>query len=268
MSRERDVDGGLGAAESPPDRTLAGKVAVVTGSSRGIGRAIAGAFLTAGARVVVNSRHAAAAERTARELGGDCIGVAADVSSPEGAQALIRAAVERFGRLDIAVANAGVNVVNDAVDVSYDEWQLIIGTNLTGVFLTAQAAGRVMLEQGSGCVISIASVTSFNAFPRRVAYATSKAGVAMMTKVLAVEWAPGVRVNAIAPGYVRTDLIEGLREEGKLDVGQLERRTPLGRLAEPAEVARVAVFLASDDAAYITGETLLVDGGWVAYGYV
>ncbi len=247
---------------------LSGKVAAITGSSRGIGRAIAEAFLAEGARVVVNSRSAEQASAVARELGDDCAGVGADISSAAGAKAVVDAALNAFGRLDVMVANAGINVVEDAVSLSPEDWERIIAVNLSGVFYVAQAAGRVMLEQRRGSVISIASVTSFNAFPRRVAYTTSKAGVAQMTKVLAVEWAPHVRVNAIAPGYVRTDLVEGLVKEGRLDIPSLERRTPMGRLAEPAEIAKVAVFLASEDAGYITGETLLVDGGWVAYGFV
>lgn len=248
---------------------LEGRVAAVTGSTRGIGRAIAETFLAEGARVVVNSRHRDAAEAAAGELGANAVAVAADVSTPDGAQALIDGALARFGRLDILVANAGINIVRDAVDYTPEEWRTVLGTNLDGVFYSAQRAGRAMLEQGSGCVIAIASVTSFNAFPRRAAYATSKAAVAMLVKVLASEWAAaGVRVNAIAPGCVHTDLIEGLRQEGKVDLDALTRRTPMGRLATPDEVGRVAVFLASDDASYITGETLLVDGGWVAYGYV
>jgi 3-oxoacyl-[acyl-carrier protein] reductase len=248
---------------------LAGKVAAVTGSSRGIGRAIAAAYAAEGARVVVNSRDPATADGAARELGGEAIGVGADVSGPEGAQALVAAALEGFGRLDVLVANAGINIVKDAVDYTPDEWRQVLGVNLDGVFFCAQAAGRAMLKQGSGSVISIASVTSFNAFPRRAAYATSKAAVAMLTKVLAVEWAAGgVRVNAIAPGFVRTDMVQGLADAGKLDLGAVEKRTPMGRLAAPEEIAKAAVFLASDDASYITGETLLVDGGFVAYGFL
>ena len=246
---------------------LAGRVAVVTGSSRGIGRAIAESYLAEGAGVVVNSRSVETAQAVARDLGADALGVGADVSTAAGAGALVEAAVARFGRLDVMVANAGMNVVEDAARLRSEDWERVIALNLSGVFYSAQAAGRVMLQQGSGCVISIASVTAFEAFPRRAAYASSKAAVEHLTKVLAIEWAPTIRVNAIAPGYVRTDLIEDLREQGKVDFAELERRTPMRRLAEPSEVARVAVFLASDDASYITGDTLLVDGGWVAYGY-
>jgi NAD(P)-dependent dehydrogenase (short-subunit alcohol dehydrogenase family) len=248
---------------------LAGRVAAVTGSSRGIGRAIAAAYLAEGAQVIVNSRQADAAAATARELGDNAAGVGADVSTAEGARALVQGAIDHFGRLDVMVANAGINIVKDAVDFEPEEWRRVMATNLDGVFYCAQAAGRLMLEQGSGSVISIASVTSFNAFPRRAAYATAKAGLVMLTKVLAAEWgSAGVRVNAIAPGYVRTDLVQGLADGGQLDLGAVQRRTPLGRLAEPAEIASAAVFLASDEASFVTGETLVVDGGWLAYGWV
>ena len=248
---------------------LAGRVAAVTGSSRGIGRAIAAAYLAEGAQVIVNSRQADVAAATARELGDNAAGVAADVSTAEGARALVQGAIDHFGRLDVMVANAGINIVKDAVDFEPEEWRRVLATNLDGVFYCAQAAGRLMLEQGSGSVISIASVTSFNAFPRRAAYATAKAGLVMLTKVLAAEWGPGgVRVNAIAPGYVRTDLVQGLADGGELDLGAVQRRTPMGRLAEPKEIASAAVFLASDEASFITGETLVVDGGWLAYGWV
>lgn len=248
---------------------LDGKVAVVTGSTRGIGRAIAEAFAAEGGLLVVNSRDPVVAASAAREIGGDRVafGVAADVSRAEGAQTLVEAAVERFGRLDVMVCNAGTNIVKDAVDYDPEEWRQVLGVNLDGVFYSAQRAGRVMLRQGAGCVISIASVTSFEAFPGRAAYCTSKAAVAMLTKVLASEWAPNVRVNAIAPGYVRTELTDRLRDEGKLDYAALERRTPMRRFAEPAEIARSAVFLASSEASYVTGQTLLVDGGWTAYGF-
>ncbi len=248
---------------------LQGRVAAVTGSSRGIGRAIATVFLAEGARVLVNSRETATAETVARELGEGAAGVGADVSTPEGAQAVVDAARANFGRLDILVANAGINIVKNAVDYTPEEWRQVLATNLDGVFYCAQAAGRVLLEQGSGSVIAIASVTSFNAFPQRVAYATAKAGLVMMTKVLAAEWAArGVRVNAIAPGYVGTEMVRGLIDKGRVDVDAVQRRTPMGRLADPAEIAKAAVFLASDEASFITGETLVVDGGWLAYGWV
>jgi 3-oxoacyl-[acyl-carrier protein] reductase len=246
---------------------LEGRVAVITGSSRGIGRAIAEAFFEEGARVVVNSRSAATARETAAEIGKDVLGLAADVSTEEGAQRLIEETVEFFGRVDVLVNNAGQSMVRDSLELTLADWQSTFDLNLTAAFLCAQRAARSMLDHEGGAIVNIASVTSFAGFPRRLAYATTKAGLVMMTKVMAVEWAPKVRVNAIAPGFIETDLVRALREEGKLDFEALKRRTPMGRLGTPEEVAKAAVFLASDDASYVTGETLVADGGWLAYGF-
>jgi NAD(P)-dependent dehydrogenase (short-subunit alcohol dehydrogenase family) len=245
---------------------LTGKVAVVTGSGRGIGRAIATALLAEGARVVVNSRDGGSIAGVAAELGPRAVGVGADVSTPEGVAQLMAAAAE-LGGVDIMVNNAGMPQVKDSLEVSREEWQQVLDLNLTGTFMGAQAAGRVMVAKGEGCILNIASLTGLTAFPKRLAYGVSKAGVVMLTRILAAELAPAVRVNALAPGYVRTDFVEGLRERGLLDFAALERRTPQGRLAEPEEIARAAVFMCSSDAAFITGETLVIDGGWLAYGF-
>ena len=247
---------------------LSGRVALVTGSSRGIGRAVAEAFAADGARVVVNARSQAAAEQVAEELGRGAIGIGADLSRPEGCEALIAAAIEKAGRLEILVNNAGMPMVRDSIALSLEDWQRTLDLNLTAPFLCAQLAARHMLEAKRGVIINVGSITSFAAFPRRLAYATTKAGLVMMTRVMAIEWAPDVRVNAIAPGFIETDLVLGLANEGKVDLEALRRRTPRGRLGTPADVARAAVFLASDDADFVTGETLVSDGGWLAYGFV
>jgi 3-oxoacyl-[acyl-carrier protein] reductase len=246
---------------------LEGKVAVVTGSSRGIGRAIAAALAAEGASVVVNSRDAASADSEAQAIGDGAFGIGADVSSESGARHLIEETVSRTGRLDILVNNAGMPMVRDSLELSLDEWRQVLDLNLTGAFLCSQAAGRLMLERGGGSILNVASITAFAPFPRRLAYATSKAGLVMLTRVLASEWAPSVRVNAIAPGFIRTDLVEGLEREGRLDLSAVVNRTPQKRLASPEEIGRAAVFLCSDDAAFVTGETLVVDGGWLAYGF-
>jgi len=245
----------------------AGRRVVVTGSSRGIGLALAEGFLAEGARVVVNSRSGEAALEAARRLGREAVGIDADVSTDEGAERLIARAVEELGGIDVLINNAGMNVVNAAVDLQPADWRRIIDLNLTGAFLCSQQAARVMLAQERGVILNIASMTAFAPFPRRVAYASSKAAMVMMTRVMAFELAPNVRVNAIAPGYVRTDMTETLSREGKLDFGALVARTPKGRLGEPEEVAKAALFLASDDADFISGETLLMDGGWTSYAF-
>ena len=250
-------------------KRLEGRTALVTGSSRGIGLAIARAFLAEGARVAVNSRDARAAKEAAEALGEGAFGLGGDVANPEVAHSLVRQAAEHLGGLDILVNNAGRNVVKDTVDLTAEEWQGVIDLNLTAPFHCSQEAARVMIPRGGGAIINIASVTTFAAFPRRAPYATSKAGLFMLTRVLAVEWAAhGIRVNAISPGFVKTALTEGLVKAGKLDFEAVRRRTPMNRLGSEEEVAAAAVFLASDDASYITGESLAVDGGWLAYGFV
>ena len=248
---------------------LAGRRALVTGSSRGIGRAIAATFLSEGAKVAINSRDSTSAESAARELGKGAVGVAGDVTTEAGISAVFRGTIDKLGGLDILVNNAGMNIVKDSLEMSPDEWRRVIELNLTAPFLCSQAAGRHMVERGGGCIINIGSITSFAAFPRRAPYATSKAGLAMLTKVLAAEWAGhGIRVNAIAPGFIQTALTEELVEQGKLDFDAVRRRTPMNRLGSEDEIARVALFLASDDATFVTGEAVVADGGWLAYGFV
>jgi NAD(P)-dependent dehydrogenase (short-subunit alcohol dehydrogenase family) len=171
--------------------------------------------------------------------------------------------------VDVLVNNAGRTLVAASESVPEDDWRRTLDLNLTACFVLSQEIGRSMLARGRGSIINISSVTGAVAFPRRVAYCVSKAGLDMLTRVLAVEWAArGVRVNAIAPGYVATEMVRELSAGGVLDEAALARRTPLGRLATPEEVAEAAVFLASDAASYVTGTVLRVDGGWTAYGYV
>jgi NAD(P)-dependent dehydrogenase (short-subunit alcohol dehydrogenase family) len=245
---------------------LAGKVAVVSGSSRGIGLAVARAFAAEGALLVVNSRSREAADEAARALGGKAVGVAADVATDAGAAALIAGALEAHGRIDVLVNNAGMSMARDSLELTADEWRSVVDLNLTSVFLCSQAAARSMKRTGGGAIINTASVQGLSAFPKRVAYGTTKAGVVMMTQILAAEWAPEIRVNAVAPGYTRTEMVENLRRQGKLDFDAITARTPQGRLAEPEEMAPAYVFLASDDSSFVTGQTIAVDGGWTAFG--
>jgi len=245
---------------------LDGRVAAITGSSRGIGRAVAEAFLGEGAKVVINSREQKAADRVAGELGQGVIGVGADVSTEEGAATLIDRAVDAFGRLDVLVNNAGMAVAADTRELSLDVWRRVIDLNMTAVFLCSREAVRHMFPAGRGVIINTASVQAFAPFPRRLAYGSTKAAVVMMTRIMAAEWAPAIRVNAVAPGYVRTAMTEKLRAEGRIDFDAISRRTPQRRIAEPDEIAGAYVYLASDEAAFVTGETIVVDGGWLAFG--
>lgn len=245
---------------------LAGRVAVITGSSRGIGLAVAHAFLAEGAKLVINSRDAQVAEEVAHDLGGDTVGIGADVTTEAGAAALVDGALEAFGALDVFVNNAGMAMSGDTVDVTLDDWRRLLDLNMTAVFLCSRAAARHMLAAGGGSIINTASVQAFAPFPRRLAYGSSKAAVVMMTRIMAAEWAPSIRVNAVAPGYVRTDMTERLRAEGRIDFDAISRRTPQGRLAEPSEMAGAYIYLASTEASFVTGETIVLDGGWLAFG--
>jgi NAD(P)-dependent dehydrogenase (short-subunit alcohol dehydrogenase family) len=251
---------------------LADRVAIVTGAGRGIGRGVALGYAREGADLVLVSRTATELNRVAEEIGAlgrSAIVVAGDVRDPALAASAVEQAQARFGRLDILVNAAGIPMVAPSTELTLENWQKAIDINLTGSFLWAQAAGRVMVAAGRGVIINIGSLTSFQGFPARAAYAASKGGVIQLTKVLAVEWAPqGVRVNAIAPGWIRTPLQDELVAAGKLDRGPIISRTPARRVGEVDDIVGPAIFLASDEAAFVIGETLLVDGGWVANGFI
>jgi gluconate 5-dehydrogenase len=248
--------------------SLEGKVAIVTGSSRGIGRAIAEGLAGAGAAVTVNGRDPETTQAVADAIvaaGGKSLAVAADVSKAEDVERLIRTTADRFGRLDILVNNAGISpYYKPAETMTEDEWDDVMSVNLKGVFLCCQAAGRVMIPQKSGRIINMSSVAGKVALPRLIAYSAAKGAINQLTRVLAVEWAPHhILVNAIAPGYIETDLTKGLRENPtRLDA--MIGRIPLGRLGKATEIAGAAIYLASDAASYVTGQMLDIDGGWLA----
>ncbi len=252
---------------------LQGRTAIVTGSTRGIGLGIARAFAREGATVIVTARNAGDCRAVAAEIekaGGRAIGVAADLSKSEEVRRLAREAEGALGaRVDILVNNAGQPRVAPSVELAEGDYRYTLDLNLTAYFLLSQEVARGMLARRSGAIVNVSSINGTIAFPQRLAYCVSKAGVNMLTKVMAIEWAgQGVRVNAIAPGYVETEIVKGLAAKGILDRERLKRRTPMGRLGLPEEVAEAAVFLASDDAAFVTGSVLTVDGGWMAYGYL
>jgi NAD(P)-dependent dehydrogenase (short-subunit alcohol dehydrogenase family) len=260
----------LTTVTEPCGDRLAGRVAIVTGSSSGIGEAIARELAAAGAAVVVNSRSQERAEPVANEIssrGGRAIAVAADVCDSAQVAALVGAAVEQLGGLDILVNNAGAGFIAPSEELDEHDWRRLIEVDLTAAFLCSQEAGRQMLTAGHGVIVNIASALGHTAMPGRAAYAAAKHGLIGLTKVLGTEWAGrGVRCVAVSPGYVATELVRQNMRRGDFDQRDIERRTPLGRLAAPAEVARVVAFLASDEASYITGSHVLVDGGLVGYG--
>jgi NAD(P)-dependent dehydrogenase (short-subunit alcohol dehydrogenase family) len=252
---------------------LKGKVSLVTGASRGIGKSIALALAGEGAAVALNcSASVDAVEAVAEEirgLGQRAIITQADVACKIEVEAMVKKVLDEFGKIDILVNNAGMSVVGASEELEENRWRRGIDVMLTGVFFCSQAAGKEMIKLGSGKIINIASVNGIVAFPERVCYSCAKAGVMQLTKVLGCEWARyNINVNAIAPGYVNTYLVEELAEKGTLNVEELATRTPVGRLAEPEEIAAAVIFLASDDSKYMEGQTLVIDGGWSAYGYL
>ena len=252
---------------------LKNKVSLVTGASRGIGRSIALALAREGANVALNcSASVEAAKEVAGEirgLGKSAIVIRADVASKAEVDAMVKRVVDEFGKIDILVNNAGLSVVGASEELEESRWRRGIDVMLTGVFFCSQASGREMIKQGGGKIINIASVNGIIAFPERLCYACAKAGVIQLTKVLGCEWARhNINVNAIAPGYVKTHLVEELAEKGALNTEELAIRTPLGRLAEPEEIAAAVIFLASEESKYLEGQIIVVDGGWSSYGYL
>lgn len=244
---------------------LQGKVALITGGARGIGRSIVLAFAREGAHLAINySSSEDWAKKTRDEaaaLGMKAVALNADVTQASEVEALFGKVSAEFGRLDILVNNAGTYSRGKIVDLSEEEWDRVLGLNLKAVYLTCRQAARIMQEQKSGVIINIASGGGLGPDPGylpSLAYATSKAGVVMLTKVLARELGPYVRVNAIAPGSIDSKEEKPFSESYKEKWSQ---KTPLRRVGVPEDIARVAVFLASDDSAYMTGQTLSVDGG-------
>jgi 3-oxoacyl-[acyl-carrier protein] reductase len=238
--------------------SLEGKVALVTGGSRGIGAAISRELASAGARVAVNYRSGKdAAEEIASEIGG--IAFAANVGDTAEAKDLVERVESALGDVDVLVNNAGITRDTLIARMSDEEWEEVIETNLRGTFNTCRAVARKMLRRRSGAIVNLSSVVGIHGNPGQANYAASKAGIIGLTKALARELGSrGVRVNAVAPGYIATELTDVLSEEIR---GAILGNTPMGRLGDPEDVAAAVRFLCSDEAAFITGDVLLVDGG-------
>ena len=249
--------------------SLKNRTAVVLGGTSGIGLAIARAFAGAGAATVASSREAARVEAAAAEmesLGAPTLRIPSDVGDRASLQRLCDEVVLAFGQVDVLVVTAGMHRKIATADMSDEEWNRVIDVNLNGTFRANQVFGRQMIRQGKGSIINTCSMTTFVSFGEVAAYAASKAGVHMLTKSLACEWAPlGVRVNAIAPGVFRTPLNTAVLDlPGRLEA--IGARTPMGRVGRVEELAGVAIFLASDASSFVTGQTIPVDGGFLAKG--
>lgn len=243
---------------------ISGRLAVITGGATGIGRAIAEVLAEGGARIVIADRDLPRAEATARDLGSEAMHL--DVTDPVACETQAQDLTSRLGPADILVNNAGIVHNAPALDMALDDWRRVIDVDLNGVFHSARAFGRPMVAAGRGSVINISSICGeIVVHPQpQVAYNAAKAGVNLLTKSLAVEWAGRVRVNAVAPGYTATELtLAGRSRPDWFD--RWLQSIPMGRLADPREIATAVAFLASDAASYITGTVLTVDGGYTAF---
>ena len=243
---------------------------LVTGGGSGIGLAVAKGFAGAGAKLCLFDLDGASldAATSALDAGDRVMTIAGSVTEHDDVAAAVAGMTERFGGVDCLVTSAGIVKVEPALDVSLEHFRQTLDVNVTGSWLAAQEAARVMVRNGGGSIIFIGSVSGEGGAPNRTAYCASKGAVHQLTRSLAVEWGPlGIRVNAVAPTGVRTPMVQAIIDSGKYNMTGVIARTPLGRLAEPGEVADACLFLAGDDARMINGAILPVDGGWLANGY-
>jgi len=251
---------------------LKDKIALITGSSRGIGKSIALQYAMEGAKVIVSATTLESAEKTVNEIkqsGGEAFAIAVDIANKDNVFAMYEKILNQYDRLDIVVNNAGISMTKSTIELTEDDWDRTIDINLKGTFLSCQIAAKKMFAQGGGCIINISSIWGSAAAPERAAYCASKWGVEGLSKVLAIEWASkGIRVNCIAPGYTYTDQVKELIERGIVKEEIFKKRIPLQRFATVKDIGSVAIFLASEEASYINGEIIRVDGGFNAFGYL
>jgi len=245
-------------------RGLKGKRVLVTGGASGIGAATAARFLEEGAQVCVLDRDAPAREKIAKELSALTATIAGDVSKLAEVNSAFAQAISKMGGVDVVINNAGISIRHNFLDITPEEWNRVMSVNLTGVFYVAQTAARHMFERGSGVILNTASTNGMVGQPFYADYNATKAGVIALTRTMAVELAPKIRVNAVAPGYVLTPMQRAEYTNEMLE--EVNRKIPLGRHARPEEIAALFAYLASDDAAYVTGHVYTIDGGEIAGG--
>jgi len=250
---------------------LAGRIAIVTGAGRGIGRGIALGYAREGAKVALVSRNTEELQVIADEIsasGGEALVAPADVRDSVAVNAVVEQVVAHWGSVDALVNAAGIPMAVPTTELSDEKWQMTLDININGTFFFCRAVAPHMIAKGHGTIINIGSLHSFQGIPMRAAYAASKGGVLQLTRSLATEWAPhGVRVNCISPGWIRTPLQDEMVRQGRLDRTPIIARTPIRRIGEVSDIVGPAIFLASDESAFIVGEQLIVDGGWGIYGF-
>lgn len=253
---------------------LDGKVALVTGGGRGIGAAIAERMAAEGAILCITSRTQAELEERAKRIrkntNREVMTVAGDVSQPEDVKRTVAQAIEKLGHIDILVNCAGISMAYASTELPFEKWKLCLNINLDGTFLFCQEVGKRMIARGEGGkIINITSIVSHAAIPERAAYAASKGGVKQLTQNFAVEWAPyHIQVNSISPGFIITEIVRDYIAKGIHKPEKMIARIPAGRMGEVEDIAGPAVFLASSDSDYVTGTTMIVDGGFLSNGYV
>ncbi len=247
---------------------LQDKVALITGGASGLGLAAARAFHEQGVKIAIVDLNAEAAARCSAEIGPDNLGIGADVTDEQAIAAAVAQVLQRYGRIDIAINSAGIpDTFLPTVDQDVAAFRRLVDIHLTGTYIVSKAVAVPMLSRGNGVILNLSSIGGVLGLTPRNAYSAAKAGIGMMTRTLGCEWASrGVRVNAIAPGYMMTPFFRRLLDEGKLDGERILRRTPAGRFGSAQHIADAMLFLASDQAAFITGVTLPVDGGYMAWG--
>jgi len=247
---------------------LKDKVCIITGSTKGIGKAIARGYAKEGAKVVVVARNQDMCTEVAKELeaeyGVESIGIKTDVTKLDEISNLMDQTQERFGKIDVLVNNAGSALTKKIQDIKEEEWDHVVDLDLKSVFFCSQQAGIRMMETGGGCIINVASILGIVALKEVSPYCASKGGVIQLTKAMALEWAGhNIRVNALCPGYVITDINREKLSDERIS-SKLIKKTALGRLAEVEDLVAPAVFLAQDESGYMTGQNLVIDGGWTA----